>query len=99
LLIIPTEIPVPTELATVYFRITPEAVTNAIRDIKFTSIESRRFDDILQMTIQGDDQGFDIAEPKICAADGVSLGNVSLQERAKLVGGETKSGRNRAREP
>lgn len=92
LTVIPSEIRVPTDLATVCFRITQEAVTNAIRHAKPTAISIQlNYDgDELQLAIIDDGCGFDVAEARRRALDGTSLGIVSIQERAKLAGGETE---------
>lgn len=45
---------------------------------------------MLQLKIKDDGCGFDVADAKKRAVEGHSLGLVSLQERAKLAGGETE---------
>lgn len=92
LTVIPSDVRVPIDLATVCFRITQEAVTNAIRHARPASIEIelRCESGMLQLTIRDDGCGFNVADARKRALEGTSLGIISMQERAKLTGGETE---------
>lgn len=88
--VVPPEMHVSTDLATVCFRITQEAVTNAIRHAKPTriDIELRMKNDELHLKIHDDGCGFDVEEARNNANRGSSLGLISMQERANLAGGQ-----------
>lgn len=88
--VVPPEMRVSTDLATVCFRITQEAVTNAIRHAKANriDIELRLENDALHLKIHDDGCGFDVEGAKAQANRGSSLGLISMQERASLAGGQ-----------
>jgi len=84
------DIPVPTDLATVCFRITQEALTNAVRHghPDHIHVELRANENSLVLIIQDDGVGFDVAEARQRATAGASIGLLSMQERANLVEGQ-----------
>lgn len=86
----PPEIQISSELATVCFRITQEAVTNAVRHAypKEIEIELRKYDSELHLVIRDDGKGFDVTAARLRASKGSSLGLISMQERANLTGGQ-----------
>ena len=88
--VVPPDMRVSTDLATVCFRITQEAVTNAIRHAqpKRIDIELRHENDELHLKIHDDGRGFDVEEARTNAIRGSSLGLISMQERANLAGGQ-----------
>ena len=85
----PAEIRIPPDLATVCFRITQEAVTNAVRHATphQIAIELRQIDEELHLAIRDDGIGFDVGNARARASGGASLGLISMQERASLAGG------------
>ena len=87
--VIPPDLCVPTELATVCFRITQEAVTNAIRHAAPSriEIELRKIGEVFALTIRDDGIGFDVGIARQKALEGSSLGLISMEERASLAGG------------
>lgn len=87
--VIPPDIRVPTDLATVCFRISQEAVTNAMRHATpgRIEIELRQRNEELHLTIHDDGIGFDVEEARRLASSGTSLGLTSMHERASLAGG------------
>jgi len=95
----PQGIRVPIEIASVCFRITQEAVTNAMRhaSARTISIELRQANDECHLRIRDDGIGFDVDAARLKASQGASLGLISIQERARLAGGrsrvESKSGK------
>ncbi|WP_010584646.1 PAS domain-containing sensor histidine kinase [Schlesneria paludicola] len=86
----PPDLVVPTDLATVCYRITQEAVTNAMRHAGARQIEIqlREADGELTLKIQDDGAGFNVAAARERAAEGNSLGLISMQERANLADGQ-----------
>lgn len=88
----PAELQVPPELATACFRITQEALTNAVRhgQPRCIHIELRLCDDQLNLTIHDDGVGFDIQAARHRASLGKSLGLLGMQERAQLSDGHLK---------
>jgi len=78
------------ELETVCFRITQEALTNAIRHAKPTKVHVKLWatDGQLCLSIYDDGVGFDVTESRRHALTGHSFGLVSMQERASLAGGD-----------
>jgi PAS domain S-box-containing protein len=80
------------DIAIVCFRITQEALTNAVRHAKprHVHIRLRVINDELQLLIQDDGIGFDVAQARELATSGASLGLLSMQERVYLVGGQIK---------
>jgi signal transduction histidine kinase len=79
----------PSELETTCFRIAQEALNNIVRYAQASEVvvELWEEDDVLHMTVRDDGRGFDVAAGLLRAARGQSLGLVSMQERASLVGG------------
>jgi signal transduction histidine kinase len=83
--------PAPT-VETTCFRVAQEAFTNLIRHA-----QARRVDvelgvaaGALQLVVRDDGRGFDLAAAGRRAAQGESLGLLSMQERVALAGGELK---------
>jgi PAS domain S-box-containing protein len=78
--------PVPLVVATALYRITQEALWNAVRHAHDAHIHVSLFEaeEELRLTIEDDGPGFD---PNV-ARDKRGLGLVSMQERAGLVGGQ-----------
>ncbi|WP_010585546.1 PAS domain-containing sensor histidine kinase [Schlesneria paludicola] len=87
-----TEIDIPKELGFVCFRITQEAITNAIRHANMAraEVELRRDANQLVLTISDDGRGFDVDAAFERAAVGGSLGLINMSERARLAGGDLK---------
>ncbi len=79
----------PPDLETTCFRIAQEALNNIVRyaQAKNVVVELHQRDTILHLTISDDGVGFDVAAALRRAATGRSLGLVSMQERAVLLGG------------
>jgi len=84
------DVQIPTELETVCFRITQEALTNAVRHGHASKVGVKLWakDDKLFLSIQDDGVGFDAVGCHRRALGGSSFGLVSIQERARLVGGQ-----------
>ena len=80
---------VPADLATVCFRISQEALTNAVRHGEPRNVHVKLWmsDNELHLTIHDDGNGFDLREAGLRAAKGASLGLIGMQERAGLAGG------------
>lgn len=89
LTVVPSEIRIPSDLATVCFRITQEAVTNSVRHAaaRRVEIELRQLEEQLHLTIRDNGVGFDVGYARDRASEGTSLGLISMQERASLAGG------------
>ena len=83
---------IPSEIETVCFRITQEALTNAIRHARPTKVHVKLWatDNKLFLSIHDDGVGFDVSETYRRALEGGSFGLVSMQERAKLAGGRVQ---------
>jgi signal transduction histidine kinase len=79
----------PAAIETACFRVAQEALTNAVRHAKATTIEVRlhREGGELVLEVRDDGIGFDVPEARQHAARGDSLGLLSMQERAVLAGG------------
>ena len=77
------------ELETTCFRIAQEGLNNIVRyaRAKHVLVELSVQDRVLRLAIRDDGIGFDVGEALRRAAGGGSLGLVSMQERAVLVGG------------
>jgi signal transduction histidine kinase len=77
--------PLPREVALCVFRVAQEALRNVARHAQASavvvSLASR--DGGLQVAVSDDGCGFDVAR-----RNGVSLGQVSMRERVRLLGGE-----------
>lgn len=71
------------------FRVGQEAMTNVVRHARATalSVELRRADGRLHLTVRDDGVGFDVAALRDEAVRGASLGLLSMEERAVLAGG------------
>jgi signal transduction histidine kinase len=74
------------QLATVFFRIYQEALTNIIRHAKATHVEVRLVEDAARLVLTVKDNGRGISEEEI--ANTRSIGLVGMRERAMLIGGE-----------
>ena len=83
---------IPTELETVCFRIAQEAMTNAVRHghPKTISVKLSTSPGEIHLLIQDDGVGFDVGQSRSRARNGDSIGLISMQERASLVGGRTE---------
>jgi two-component system sensor histidine kinase UhpB len=84
--------PLPPALNSTLFRITQEAINNIIRHSQAERVEinlSRRGEDIL-LEVNDDGQGFDLTSVREEALQLQHLGLLGMQERAKLVGGNTE---------
>jgi two-component system sensor histidine kinase UhpB len=79
----------PTEIENVCFRIVQEALTNVARYAKASRIEVELAQeaDELHITVRDNGIGFDVERTLEKAKLGESLGLLSMQERASLVGG------------
>ncbi|HXF67690.1 MAG TPA: ATP-binding protein [Burkholderiales bacterium] len=77
------------EIETTCFRIAQEALTNVLRHAgaRRVSVELRRRDAELELAVEDDGRGFDVAAARWRAARGASLGLASMEERAALAGG------------
>ncbi len=86
----PAEMQVPIELATTCFRITQEAVTNALRHAQPRAIHVELFqsDQELHLTIRDDGTGFDVSEAHERSSRGECLGLSGMQERVHLADGQ-----------
>ncbi len=84
--------PVDPEVETACYRITQEALTNAIKHSAATrlSVALRRNGDALELVIEDNGTGFDVAAAWSRAAHGSSLGILGLEERAMLAGGRSE---------
>lgn len=84
------------------FRVAQEALTNVVRHSRATalSVELRKEDDHLHLSVKDNGQGFDVSAQRSGAVGGDSLGLLSMEERAALVGGrlELKSAPGRGTE-
>lgn len=80
---------IPTELETVCFRIAQEALTNAVRHghPKKIKVKLSATPGQIHLTIDDDGVGFDVGTSRSRARNGASIGLISMQERASLVGG------------
>ena len=79
----------PPEMETACFRIVQEALTNISRHAgaKHVTIDLRREDHTVTLSVHDDGCGFDMAASYARAIGGGSLGVLGMQERAMLVGG------------
>lgn len=80
---------IPRDVATSCFRIAQEVLTNVARHARAHNvwIDLAAPGAELRCTIRDDGTGFDVAHVRQCALRGKSLGVLSMQERAELVGG------------
>ncbi|WP_010585311.1 PAS domain-containing sensor histidine kinase [Schlesneria paludicola] len=95
----PVEIQIPQDLAIVCFRISQEAITNALRHsgAKRIDVDLRLRNDELYLAIHDDGNGFNVAKATAEALEGASMGLITMQERAGLMRGhldiESEAGR------
>jgi PAS domain S-box-containing protein len=85
----PLETRLPAPLESAYFRIAQEALTNAMRhaDAARVFVELRLREGDLVLIVRDDGRGFEVEGAVDEAGAGQSLGLVSMQERAHLIGG------------
>jgi PAS domain S-box-containing protein len=78
------------ELEIACYRIAQEAITNIIRHAgaKKIQLDLRCEAGKLELTVRDDGTGFDVATARAYAAQGHSLGLISMEERASLAGGQ-----------
>ncbi len=78
------------ERETTCFRVAQEALTNAAKHAQATQIwmSLKQRDGVLQLSIQDNGIGFDVAGMRIRAAHGRGLGLQGMEERLWLVGGQ-----------
>jgi signal transduction histidine kinase len=71
------------------FRVAQEALTNIVRHAKAQAVfvELREHNGLLHLRVRDDGVGFDVNTIKEQAVHGASLGLLSMEERASLVGG------------
>jgi signal transduction histidine kinase len=71
------------------FRVAQEALTNVVKHAKAhaVTLELSRNDEQLHLSVRDDGIGFDVASVREQAVRGASLGLLSMEERATLVGG------------
>jgi signal transduction histidine kinase len=71
------------------FRITQEALTNAVRhsDAKNVYVDLEKINGDLHLTIRDDGKGFKTDQSRVKALKGQSFGLLGMQERATLAGG------------
>jgi PAS domain S-box-containing protein len=86
--------PVNPEVEMTCYRIAQEALTNAVKHAGGTRLRValHRVGDDLELVVEDDGTGFDVAAATTRAARGSSLGVLGLQERAMLAGGRTQIG-------
>jgi signal transduction histidine kinase len=79
----------PNEIETVCFRVAQEALNNVARHAHAHAVKIELERDMieLRLTIRDDGDGFDVEHAQARATSGVSMGLLSMQERAALVGG------------
>ena len=79
----------PPALEITCFRIVQEALTNVVRHAQAAQVqvELRNRETELELVVRDDGVGFDVEATLEQAAQGASLGLLSMQERARLVGG------------
>jgi PAS domain S-box-containing protein len=77
------------EIETACFRVVQEAVTNIVRhsSARHVCVELRQGETNLEVSIEDDGIGFDVAAARQRGLRGESLGLMGLQERVALVGG------------
>jgi signal transduction histidine kinase len=86
----PPELRLSPELETVCFRIVQEALTNIARHAGAQQVwvELQQRETELHLSIRDNGTGFDVEEALDRAIHGASLGLLSMQERASLLGGQ-----------
>ena len=79
----------PADVETTCFRIAQEAMTNILRSAHATHVWITIIVDAneLTLTVRDDGRGFDVAAARARAMRGSSLGLLSMEERAALIGG------------
>jgi len=84
----------PPDLETACFRIAQEAITNILRHASATEVEMKLSckDKTLELMIQDDGRGFDLATTRQRALAGNSVGLLGMQERVSLVAGSMEIG-------
>jgi signal transduction histidine kinase len=85
----PLQTRLPSDIETACFRIAQEAMTNILRHTQATQvqIELRQHGEELELTIRDNGRGFNVRAARNSAAGGKSMGLLSMQERAELLGG------------
>ena len=80
----------PPDLEVACFRFVQEAFTNVVRHAQATrvTVRLRKRDGDLELTVEDDGVGFDVAETFENAAKGESIGLLGMRERAQLASGE-----------
>ena len=80
----------PSEIETVCFRVTQEALTNVMRhaQAKQVWVDLRQAGDEWHLTIRDDGTGFDARAARARAARGGSFGLLGMEERVLLIGGK-----------
>jgi signal transduction histidine kinase len=80
---------VPRELETACFRVAQQALTNVAQHARArrVSVELRREEKNLRLSIRDDGAGFDVAAARKRALGGQSLGILGMEERVLLLGG------------
>jgi signal transduction histidine kinase len=88
----PADLRLPPRLELVCFRIVQEALTNVLRHADATHVQVvlEQQGSQVDLVIQDDGTGFDVAAALARAAQGTSLGLVGMQERAALAGGQVQ---------
>jgi signal transduction histidine kinase len=79
----------PAEIETACFRVVQEAITNIIKhsEAKEVDVALRQVDRFLELIVRDKGVGFDVKAARMKAAEGGSLGLLSMTERVSLVGG------------
>jgi len=77
------------EIETQCFRIAQEAINNVVKHAKgrIVTVDVSQKDEQLHLSVRDDGVGFDVADLREQAMRGVSLGLLSMEERATLAGG------------
>lgn len=78
-----------TDVETACYRIVQESLNNVGKHAgaQEVRVKLERFGDVLTLEVKDDGSGFDVAAARVRAGRGSSLGVLSMQERAALVGG------------
>ncbi len=86
----PPEARLPAAVETACFRAAQEAITNVVRHARARSIDVSLMvaGETAELTVRDDGIGFDVPAARRRAADGDSLGLLTMEERVQLVGGE-----------
>lgn len=89
LVVCPNLVALPGLLRNAFFRIAQSALTNVVRHAKATTVRVKigARDEMLELVIQDDGVGFDLATTLPRVSSGTSLGILGMQERAELLGG------------